>query len=146
MDARNPHTPVEMDEAWVEPLECWTSAEIHLPTGWRCIWKRDTLTGERYNAEYFPESDHDDDYDDDDDDDDDDESSLRHLRDSIALYLRSPVFDLRGRSCNTLLPVILQAAAGAADLIGPKQLGMTHTTGCCSGSDVTRRTNYVSRM
>ena len=40
---------------------------------------------------------------------------------SLALYLRSPMFDLRGRSCNTLL-----------DLIRPKQLGpcltLTHTT------------------
>ena len=29
---------------------------------------------------------------------------------SLALYLRGPMFDLRGRSCNTLLPFKLQAA------------------------------------
>ena len=29
---------------------------------------------------------------------------------SLALYLRGPKFDLRGRSCNTLLPFKLQAA------------------------------------
>ena len=29
---------------------------------------------------------------------------------SLALYLRGPMFDLRGRSCNTILPLKLQAA------------------------------------